>query len=623
MENEVSAPSESAEDSLKSLQAEIDKNTSALLGMSKAMKGMKGGGMVKLGDYLRLASIIISIVTGIIALKQRIDLARGSSLRLGDSFDRMGRKGRWRKIQLPGPARGGMRGMGASAKSMLAPLAKVGAALVSIVVSLAAVAVVVLVVVAAVAALIALVAVTVALAAATAKATTQLLRYAAAQADATRAEQLRLQGLGTLRRWMGLTMKDADAMSAAISSVASRVPIARSEVAKLGTAIHRIGVRGQAAAYALEAVALAQSAQGDVGARRMMAMVRAAGRSEQAMADLARRARKELGSTVAGQMRLLSTMATKLQESLQELFADIDVSPLTESLYELSQMFTQNTQEGRALKDIAEALLEPLIGEIAEVGPALQSLFTEIVVLALRAAVAITDVQIVIQGAFGGRTLGRILESEQAMHGFRIAIIAVAVIAVALLLILGNLVVVAIVLGVILAAPFIILAAALYVAYLGVRWLLDQLQEAHAVMSTVPWGEVGRSIIDGIVGGLHAGAERLFSAIRGVATGAMNTFREVLGIQSPSTVFAGFGIDISRGVAQGIDEGAPAAEGAAANMMQSTAATGVNSVTNNSRSADVGEIHIHLAPGDNEDNAAAVTDALRDFFEFGLATEPV
>jgi phage-related minor tail protein len=131
-------------------------------------------------------------------------------------------------------------------------------------------------------------------------------------------------------------------------------------------------------------------------------------------------------------------------------------------------------------------------------------------------------------------------------------------------------------------------------------------------------------MVDGIVAGLTAGAARLRAAVTQLAVDALGSFRDALGIHSPSSVFAGLGLAIPQGVAEGVEDGAPEATGAVGDMMSTTTNNVASVAGGPSRAVTVGELHIHVG-GDGEgaeDTARRVTDALRDFFETGLATEP-
>ena len=70
----------------------------------------------------------------------------------------------------------------------------------------------------------------------------------------------------------------------------------------------------------------------------------------------------------------------------------------------------------------------------------------------------------------------------------------------------------------------------------------------------VPEGfrSLGTFIIDGLIGGVTEKLAALRERITSIATGMMDWFKGVLGIHSPSRVFAGFGVNIVEGMINGI-----------------------------------------------------------------------
>lgn len=90
--------------------------------------------------------------------------------------------------------------------------------------------------------------------------------------------------------------------------------------------------------------------------------------------------------------------------------------------------------------------------------------------------------------------------------------------------------------------------------------------------STV-FAQFGSWIMDGLAGGLMARVQSVLDSVSGVASGVVGRFKSLLGINSPSTVFAGFGLDIVEGLQNGIDDNRTDAAGAAANLSQMVAAT--------------------------------------------------
>jgi hypothetical protein len=68
--------------------------------------------------------------------------------------------------------------------------------------------------------------------------------------------------------------------------------------------------------------------------------------------------------------------------------------------------------------------------------------------------------------------------------------------------------------------------------------------------------DIGSQIIAGIVAGIQTNAGAILSALGGVVSGAINSAKKMLGIQSPSKVFAGIGANIMAGMQGGIMQNA-------------------------------------------------------------------
>lgn len=69
--------------------------------------------------------------------------------------------------------------------------------------------------------------------------------------------------------------------------------------------------------------------------------------------------------------------------------------------------------------------------------------------------------------------------------------------------------------------------------------------------------EMGRQIIDGLVGGIKNGVGAVTGAIKDVADSAVNAAKNALGIHSPSRVFAALGRYVAQGLEVGISGGEP------------------------------------------------------------------
>jgi phage-related protein len=74
-----------------------------------------------------------------------------------------------------------------------------------------------------------------------------------------------------------------------------------------------------------------------------------------------------------------------------------------------------------------------------------------------------------------------------------------------------------------------------------VTGLIDNIRTSW---NNVDWGELGRSVINGIAGAISAGAGAIASAARGAAQAALDAAKNLLGISSPSKVFAALGENV-------------------------------------------------------------------------------
>lgn len=74
-----------------------------------------------------------------------------------------------------------------------------------------------------------------------------------------------------------------------------------------------------------------------------------------------------------------------------------------------------------------------------------------------------------------------------------------------------------------------------------VTGLIDNIR---TTWNNIDWGELGRSIISGIAGAISAGAGAIADAARGAAQSALDAAKNLLGISSPSKVFAALGENV-------------------------------------------------------------------------------
>jgi hypothetical protein len=116
------------------------------------------------------------------------------------------------------------------------------------------------------------------------------------------------------------------------------------------------------------------------------------------------------------------------------------------------------------------------------------------------------------------------------------------------------------------------------VAWFSSLW--DKVKEIFGTVasSALSWGA---DIINGIIDGITNAGQMLWDTITGIANKITGTFKNILGIHSPSVVFKDFGINITKGLTVGIDYGTPDVENVTGNLaMNAITSTGASIQTN-------------------------------------------
>jgi hypothetical protein len=81
----------------------------------------------------------------------------------------------------------------------------------------------------------------------------------------------------------------------------------------------------------------------------------------------------------------------------------------------------------------------------------------------------------------------------------------------------------------------------------------DLLKGIINTFKNIDWAQLGRDIINGIINGLKNAAQWLYNTISNIAGGVIDFAKGILGIESPSKVFAEIGEQINKGMALGIN----------------------------------------------------------------------
>lgn len=452
----------------------------------------------------------------------------------------------------------------------------------------------------------------VALVSAVASATAALLRYGIAQSNVRRDELLRLEGLTTLRNRYGLSAGSATEMQAAIDRVSESTALGRGELERYTAQLHRMGMRGANVEAALEGVAIAASVQGERGAARFMALASAAARTGRSVRALTDDYQARLGPIARRQMLSLDVQTRRLHQNLERLFSGLRIEQFLEGVRSVLSVFSQTTVTGRALKAIVESLFQPLIDFAA--GPVMnlvKRFFQGMVLGALLVERVILQLRIAFRDTFGPGSIFDGIDMEMA--AFKIG--ATVLIGVVGAVVMASVAFAA--LGAAIGASLALMAAPLIITVGAVVALIAGVRAAYQRIVALDWAALGRSVVDGIVGGLSAGIARLTSTVTGMATSIRETFSSALQIRSPSRIFAELGEQIPAGLTVGIESGTAEVGGAVSSMVGVPSGIGGGG----GGGVTVGDIHVHVGAGaDGQSIAEEIRDAIARVLE-GAALE--
>lgn len=348
--------------------------------------------------------------------------------------------------------------------------------------------------------------------------------YAVGLADAARSQLLLAEGITQ-------SVSGGHALDSAIGALEKKVPLTRDELTSMAAELAKSGKKGAELADALENAAI-------------------------------KSAKAKFGPDWQKQMLSLDNQTKRLKTNFAGLFGGLNIEKLLEGFAKLVGLFDQSGSSGRAIKVVFDSLFQPLIDGIVAWIPKMVSAFIQFEILVLRALITIKP--------FGSK----ILLVAEALG--IVAAIIIAVVVVALLVIIANLAILAIgfalVVGVVAAVvyAFVWLGQQLFAlgeaiggAMLSAwNWIVDTFNSVVSFLSGLSLGELGAQMIQGLVDGITGAGGAVLSAITGAVGGAIDGAKKLLGIASPSKVFAEIGTNTGEGMAAGVDASAKTVNGA-------------------------------------------------------------
>lgn len=364
-------------------------------------------------------------------------------------------------------------------------------------------------------------------------------QYATVTADTARSAELSREALAALS-------DETSAAVGAFDAVTEATGLGDAQLAGLTKQLRSAGVAASDMPKALRAAATAEAALGAGGAGEFIDRVKA---GTLAVGAFARETDSKFGGIVAQRLLGLDAQTARFKRLWSGLFDGVNLDPVLAGFQILVDMFDKANPLAQFLSATFEGLFGPVANNAVAAAQAVEA-------FALGVAIQLTKAYIVAKPfleAFGADFLNDSQSFEVA--GRFVANVLVGV-----------------------AGAFALAGAAVYA-------MLDPIGAAQTAVEVFGPAiaaaaesfvaaayDLGSQLIAGMVRGITDGATALVSAVSATATTAIDAAKSVLGIESPSRVFAEIGGYTAAGFAAGIEGGTAEAQGSMVAMVSPTAA---------------------------------------------------
>lgn len=286
---------------------------------------------------------------------------------------------------------------------------------------------------------------------------------------------------------------------------------------------------------------------------------------------------------LAAQMSELSTMTTKVKDSINRLFESIDTGPMTQALQGFFSIFDQAQPSGAVMKDAITGAFNAVFRAAAHVIEFIRSAFLHLIIIGLQVALVIKHHRTAFEmlaGVVGGVALGAVVAITVAMWGLAASALATAA-------------------GVIAAIwPFLAIGAALGLLIYGIVQLVKHWEDVKTFFANLANGaaQAASDFVDGLVNGIVRGIGRAVNAAKQLGSSVLGSIKDLLGIHSPSTVMVDMGARTSEGFALGMESGTGRVERAAGSVSDAASSnvSGGGGGSGRSISINLGGIEVHI-----------------------------
>jgi cytochrome c oxidase subunit IV len=376
--------------------------------------------------------------------------------------------------------------------------------------------------------------------------------------------------------------------------------LAENTIQGLAKSLAAAGLSGDDLQKALQAAATAEAAAAGQGAK----FVEQIKKGDASVEELAASVESKFGGIVSKKMLSLGSLSAKFKQNIGQLFGGLNIEPLLAGLSTLVGLFDQSTSSGRFMKEVFEGVFQPIVDGVAAAIPIVEAFVIGMMIGFVKAYIAVKPIISAVSELVDAFGLGGDIDwlASAVEVGKMLVPVILAIVGVFALLAIGVGAAVAIVYGIPAAVMAIVVAVAM------------------AIPAIIEFGssmvQAGMDLVSGLAEGITGGAGKVLEALTGVVGGAIAGAKSMLGIASPSKVFAAFGDQTSEGYAQGIANN-DAPNEAITDMVEPPAmlAGGASNTTNNTKTSAPISITINAPGGDAKSIAIEVERVIRSWLQ--------
>lgn len=388
--------------------------------------------------------------------------------------------------------------------------------------------------------------------------------YAASTASAARDAAL------TREAFAALSAETAAAVGV-FDDVADATGQSEAELTNLTKQLRAAKVAAADMPAALRAAATAEAALGSGGAAEFIRQLEA---GEASVDSFASEVDAKFGGVVASKLRGLDAQGKRFSKLWAGLFSGINLEPVLDAVDTLVGMFDKGNPLAQAFAFGIEKAFGVVADSAVDTAYAIEAFALSVAISAVKAYLffkqnseKIENALLALGIALGVAAVGWAVFNAGIIAGW----VAAAAAAVASAATIAAAWVVA-------ALPALAVIAAIAAVGVAIYMLItywDEVVEGVKLIWTdlVSWfsgldfKQIGIDMLVGLANGIFAGQDFVINAITGAVGKAIDVAKDLLGIASPSKVFAEIGDNTAQGYAQGVEAGTPEAQGSMAAMV--------------------------------------------------------